>query len=112
MASGVKLVFSFKDSDDKTVQYSYNYAKPSATAAQVNAHAASMITNTAVLAKTLVSIVSIKKVVTEESEYEITNQALAAPRQSEIINGNPEPEETGDNVATEVTQINPPSNAG
>lgn len=109
MASGVKLVFTFKDSDDKTVQYSYNYGKPSATAAQVNAHAQSMITNTAVLAKTLVSITSIKKVVTEESEYEITNSALATPRQSEIINGNPEIPETDDNTTATVTEIKPPA---
>ena len=105
MASGVKLVFAFKDSDDKTVQYSYNYAKPAATALQVNAHAASMIANTAVLGKTLVSITSIKKVVTEESSYEITNSALATPRQEDIINGNPEPPETSDNVTQTVTEI-------
>lgn len=112
MASGVKLVFEFKDSDDRTVQYSYNYGKPSATAQQVNAHAAAMIANTAVLARTLVSISKIKKVVTEESEYEITNQALATPRASEIINGNPDIHDTDENTATVVTPVNPPSNAG
>lgn len=110
MASGVKLIFAFKDSDGKTVQYSYNYAKPSATAQQVNAHAAAMITNTAVLARTLVSIDSIKKVVTEESTYEITNQALATQRASDIIDGNPDIPETDDNTATVVTPVSPPSN--
>lgn len=112
MASGVRLVFTFKDSDDKTVQYSYNYGKPSVTAAQVNTHAASMIANTAVLAKTLVSITSIKKIVTEESEYEITNSALATPKQEDIINGNPDIPDTDDNTASVVTTVNPPSNAG
>lgn len=109
MASGIKLLFTFKDSSGKTVQYSYNNAKPSATAAQVNAHAASMIANTAVLAKTLVSIDSIKKVVTEESEYEITNPALATIRRSEIVDGNPEIPDTPENATTVVTEIKPPA---
>lgn len=109
MASGTKIVFEFKDSDGKTVQYSYNYGKPSATAQQVNAHAASMITNTAVLARTLVSISKIKQVVTSESEYEIANNALATPRQSEIINGNPEIPDTDDNTAATITEIKPPA---
>lgn len=105
MASGVKLVFEFKDNQDKTVQYSYNYADSSATPAQVNAHATSMITNTAVLGKTLVSISKIKQVVTSESEYEITNNALRTKTPEEIINGNPEPEATSENESVVVKRI-------
>jgi len=105
MADGIKLVFEFKDNNDKTVQYSYNYANPSASKAQVNAHATSMITNTAVLGKTLVSISKIKQIVTTENEYEITNNALRTKTPEEIINGNPEPEATSENESVVVKRI-------
>lgn len=105
MASGTKLVFEFKDNNDKTVQYSYNYANPSATVAQVNAHAASMIANTAALGRTLVSISKIKQIVTEESEYEITNAALRTPAPETVINGNPEIPDTTESQAVTVREI-------
>lgn len=105
MASGIKLVFEFKDNNDKTVQYSYNYANPSASTAQVNAHATSMITNTAVLGRTLVSISKIKQITTAESEYEITNTALKTPEPETVINGNPEMADTTDNQAVAVREI-------
>jgi len=105
MASGVKLVFEFKDNEDKTVQYSYNHADSSVTVQQVNAHATSMITNTAVLGKTLVSISKIKQVITTENEYEITNNALRTKAPEEIINGNPEPEAASENESVVVKRI-------
>ena len=105
MASGVKLVFEFKDNEDKTVQYSYNHADSSVTPQQVNAHATSMITNTAVLGKTLVSISKIKQVITTENEYEITNNALRTKTPEEIINGNPEPEAASENESVVVKRI-------
>lgn len=105
MASGVKLVFEFKDTSDKTVQYSYNYANPSATKAQVVAHAQSMIANTAVLGKTLASITSIKQIVTEESSYDLSDVAFRTPIPTEAINGNPEPKETTENQFVRTTKI-------
>lgn len=107
MASGVKLVYTFTDADGKKVQYSYNHAKASATTAQVTAAATALITNTAVLAKTLVSLDSVKSVITEESYYDISEYSLATANPREIINGNPDIPEADDNTVTEVTRIEP-----
>jgi len=105
MASGVKLVYTFTDADGKKVQYSYNHAQTAATAAQVNAVATALITNTAILAKTLVTIDKIVRVTTSESEYDISENALATKKAPEVINGNPEPTETGENTVVEIKRI-------
>lgn len=105
MASGVKLVYTFTDALGKKVQYSYNHANPSATTAQVTTFAQALITNTAVLAKALVSVDKIVQITTSESEYEINGFALATKRPPEIINGNPDIPEASDNVAVTATQI-------
>lgn len=105
MASGVKLVYTFTDADGKKVQYSYNHANPSATTAEVKAMATALITNTAVLAKTLVTCDKIVQVTTSEDEYDLEGFALATRKPAEIIEGNPEVPETGDNTAVKVTKI-------
>ena len=107
MASGVKLVYTFTDADGKNVQYSYNNAKPSVTAAQVRTAATALITNTAVLAKTLVSVDSIKQVVTEETFYDLNDFNLATKTPREVINGNPEIQPTDSDTITELTEIKP-----
>lgn len=105
MASGIKLVYTFTDNAGKKVQYSYNYADSSATTQQVMAVATALITNTAVLAKTLVSIDKIVQIETAETEYDINGYALTTAKPPEIINGNPDIPETGDNVTVTATKI-------
>ncbi len=105
MASGVKLVYTFTDAQGKKVQYSYNHANPSATTAQVTTFATALITNTAVLAKSLVSVDKIMQVTTSESEYEINGYEYATRQAPEVINGNPDIPDTGDNTATTVKRI-------
>lgn len=105
MASGTKLVYTFTDSDGRKVQYSYNHANPQATATQVKAVATALITNTAVLARTLVTVDKVVQIVTAESQYDISDLALATRRTPEIIDGNPEPPEADENTAVTVTKI-------
>lgn len=72
MASGVKLVLGFKTSNDKNVIFSFNHAKPSATAAQVKNLMNGIITNGSIFTNVPVTAVSATKVVTEESEYDLS----------------------------------------
>lgn len=101
MAESTKLILYFKTNDDKTVQYSYNYAKASATAAQVAALGTAMITNTAIYENTLATLTRALIRTTTEAEYE-----LPSSLQNRVINGNPElPDETDDDTVTTVEQI-------
>lgn len=82
MAEGSKLVLTFMTSEEKTATITFNYAKPSATTAQVRALMQAMITNTSTLAATLVSAKSAKIVTTTESTYDLSNgldNSLAIP---------------------------------
>lgn len=82
MAEGSKLVLTFNTSEEKTATYTFNYAKPSATTAQVRALAQAMVTNTGTLANTLTSVKSAKIVTTTESTYDLSNgldNSLAIP---------------------------------
>ena len=72
MASGVKLVLGFKTSNDKNVIFSFNYAKPSATAAQVKNLMNGIITNGSIFTNVPVTAVSATQVVTEENEYDLS----------------------------------------
>jgi len=105
MASGVKLVYTFTDTDGKKVQYSYNHASTAATKQDVTAFATALITNTAVLAKTLVSLDRIVQITTSEMDYDINGYNLATRRQPEVINGNPDIPDTDGNTAVTVTKI-------
>lgn len=105
MASGVKLVYTFTDADGKKVQYSYNHANPAATAENVKAFATALITNTAILAKTLVTVDRVVQITTAESDYDISGFSLATQRAPEVINGNPDIPDTDGNTAVTVTKI-------
>ncbi len=72
MAEGTKLVVAFETSEEKTATYTFNYAKPSATVAQVKALMQAMITNTSTLESTLVSMKSAKTVTTTETAYDLS----------------------------------------
>lgn len=72
MAEGTRLVLTFGTSEEKTKTYTFNYAKPSATAAQVKALCQSMITNTSTLASTLTSAKGAKTVTTTETTYDLS----------------------------------------
>lgn len=74
MAAGTKLVLEFLDSDDRTVQFSFARAKPSAGLANVKALMAGMIANTEIFARTLVSAKSAKEVTTSENVYDISDE--------------------------------------
>ena len=75
MAEGTKLTLTFDTSEGKTATVTFNYAKPSATTAQVKTLMQSMITNTAVFASTLTSAKSAKMTTTTESTYDLSNDA-------------------------------------
>lgn len=101
MAESTKLILFFKTTDDKTVQYSYNHAKASATATQVAALGNAMITNTGIYPNTLTTLTKALIRTTTESEYE-----LPSSLSNRIIDGNPElSDETGDDTVTSVEQI-------
>ncbi len=77
MAEGTKLVLTFNTSEGKTTTININYAKPSATTAQVKALMQAMITNTDVFAATLTSAKSAKTVTTSEATYDLSVNAEA-----------------------------------
>ncbi len=72
MASGVKLVLGFETAEGKSMTLTYNHAKPSATAAQVKALMEGIITNGSIFSTAPVTAKSATKVVTEESEYDLS----------------------------------------
>ena len=72
MAEGTKLVLTFETNEEKTATYTFNYAKPSTTLAQVKALMNAMITNTATLENTLISMKSAKTVTTSETAYDLS----------------------------------------
>ena len=101
MAESTKLILFFKTSDDKTVQYSYNHAKASATAQQVATLGSTMITNTGIYENTLVTLTKALIRTTTESEYELPSSLT-----NRVIDGNPElSDETDDDTVTTVEQI-------
>jgi len=101
MAESTKLILYFKTSDDKTVQFSYNHAKASATATQVAALGAAMITNTNIYPNTLTTLTRALIRTTTEAEYTLPESVS-----NRIIDGNPElPDETTDDEVTTVEQI-------
>lgn len=101
MAESTKLILYFKTTDDKTVQYSYNYAKASATAQQVANLGAVMIANTNIYVNTLATLTKAIIRTTTESEYELPSSLTGR-----VIDGNPElSDETGDDAVTTVEQI-------
>ena len=72
MASGVKLVLGFETAAGKSMTLTYNHANPSATAAQVKALMNGIIANGSIFATVPATAKSATKVVTEESEYDLS----------------------------------------
>lgn len=97
MAAGIKLVLEFYDNENKTVQFSFSDAKQSAGLSNVTNLMDTMIANTQVYAKTLVSRKSAKEVITSENRYDVT--------ETPVTLGNPEHAETDENTAVTTTQI-------
>lgn len=101
MAESTKLILFFKTADDKTVQYSYNHAKSSATAQQVATLGSTMITNTGIYENTLATLTKALIRTTTEAEYELPSSLT-----NRVIDGNPElSDETDDDTVTTVEQI-------
>lgn len=71
MAAGTKLNIVFNNSDGGTTSYTWNYADPGATKNDVLALGQAMITNTSILASTLVSVKSAKTITTSENVYDL-----------------------------------------
>lgn len=71
MASGVAIKMKF-DTMSGSRTWTYNNAKPSATAAQVKAAAQAMIDNGSVYQSVPIKLVSATQVVTEESTYDLS----------------------------------------
>ncbi len=72
MASGVKLVLGFETAAGKSMTLTYNYAKPSATTAQVKALMNGIITNGSIFAAVPATAKSATQVVTEENSYDLS----------------------------------------
>lgn len=70
MASGIAIKLTF-DTMRGSKTWTYNHAKPSATAEQVRTAAQAMIDNGSVYEYVPVRLTKALKVVTEESAYEI-----------------------------------------
>lgn len=75
MAEGTRLTLTFDTSEGKTASVTFNYAKPSATTAQVKTLMQAMITNTDVFASTFTAAKSAKLTTTTESTYDLSNEA-------------------------------------
>lgn len=101
MAESTKLILYFKTNDDKTVQYSYNHAKASATTTQVANLGAVMIANTGIYENALATLTRALIRTTTEAEYELPSSLTGR-----VIDGNPElSDETDDDTVTTVEQI-------
>ena len=72
MASGIKLVLKFEDSNGKDVIFSFNYAKPSTTTTQVKALMNGIITNGSIFTNVPATAKSATLVTTSESEYDLS----------------------------------------
>ena len=72
MAEGTKLVLAFETSDARTATFTFNYAKPSATAAQVKTLMQTMITNNVLYETAPVVMKSAKTVTTSETAYDLS----------------------------------------
>ncbi|MBQ6970747.1 MAG: DUF2922 domain-containing protein [Synergistaceae bacterium] len=71
MAAGTKLVLGFENSSGNAVSMSFNYAKPSATTAQVKALMSGIITNGSIFENVPVTAKSAKTVTTTENVYDL-----------------------------------------
>lgn len=72
MAAGTKLVLGFETSGGSSVTFTYNYAKPTATAANVKALMSSMITNGSIFGNVPATSKSAKLVTTTETPYDLS----------------------------------------
>ena len=71
MASGTKLVCTFKTSNDKTISMTFNYAKSNATTANVKTLMNTIIANGAIFANVPVYSISAKTQTTSENEFNL-----------------------------------------
>ena len=71
MASGTKLVLEFGTSNGGITTFSFNYAKPSTTTANVKALMNGIISNGDIFANVPATMKSAKLVTTNESAYDL-----------------------------------------
>ncbi len=72
MAAGTKLVLGFETSNGSTTTFSFSYAKPAATLANVKALMSAITTNGSIFTKVPVTAKSAKMVTTTENEYDLS----------------------------------------
>ena len=72
MAEGTKLVLVFDTAEEKTATFTFNYAKPSATAAQVKSLMSAMISNRAIYENEPSAMRSAKTITTSETVYDLS----------------------------------------
>ncbi len=72
MAAGVKLVLGFETASGKSMTLSYNYAKQTATLANVKALMNGIIANGSIFANVPATSKSAKTVTTTENEYDLS----------------------------------------
>ncbi len=72
MTTTTKLVLSFVDSNGDSVSFSYNYADPEVTAANVSALMSGIITNGSIFQKVPATAKGAKLVTTETTEIALS----------------------------------------
>lgn len=71
MAQTIKLYTQFNISSNKTVNWSWNYAKPSITESQVRSFMTSLITNGSIFKKVPLTAKKAYLRVTEDTEFDL-----------------------------------------
>ena len=72
MAAGTKLVCTFVTSDGSSETFTFNYAKPGATTANVKALMNTIIANGEIFAKVPVTAKDARTITTSENEYNLS----------------------------------------
>ena len=72
MAAGTKLVLGFETSSGSTATFTFNYAKPAATLANVKTLLSAITTNGAIFSNAPVTAKGAKIVTTTETEYDLS----------------------------------------
>ena len=72
MAAGTKLICTFETSSGSTTSFTFSYAKPGATLANVKALMSAITTNGSIFGNVPVTAKSAKTVTTAENEYDLS----------------------------------------
>ena len=108
MAAGTKLVIQYETSDGGSVTHTWNYAKPGATKANVQAliTATTSSTNRVIFQKVPIAVKSAKLVTTTESVYDLNELMQANGRDMRHLISTADDEDATTVDTTEVLRDN------